>query len=111
MWVVDALVCSNPLHLDGRTVSQHHSFLAQEVKRQQELPSQADIVDEWLTTVIQFGWVAPPAILPRSRVVTVLCVCVCARARVCVCVCVCVSAQVRGHVLCVVPPCPSRCPG
>ena len=64
-----------------RTVSQHHSFLAQEVKRQQELPSQADIVDEWLTTVIQFGWVAPPAILPRSRVVTVLCVCVCARAR------------------------------
>ena len=94
-----------------RTVSQHHSFLAQEVKRQQELPSQADIVDEWLTTVIQFGWVAPPAILPRSRVVTVLCVCVCARARVCVCVCVCVSAQVRGHVLCVVPPCPSRCPG
>ena len=101
MWVVDALVCSNPLHLDGRTVSQHHSFLAQEVKRQQELPSQADIVDEWLTTVIQFGWVAPPAMLPRSRVVTVV------RARVCVSV----SAQVCGHVLCVVPPCPSRCPG
>ena len=84
-----------------RTVSQHHSFLAQEVKRQQELPSQADIVDEWLTTVIQFGWVAPPAMLPRSRVVTVV------LARVCVSV----SAQVCGHVLCVVPPCPSRCPG